>query len=167
MILSSCSGNSESSTSDKVSKAKFREKAERICEDIDSSKFAFLEAAAGDISVEDFDTSLAEAEDELDRIISKLEDINVPEEFEDVWETILDDFSAVRDILVNASTAKSDVALYTDELAQATEPADIEKLQDQLDDAQEKLSDIAEDLEMRRDAINKNAEKLKIGECEI
>ena len=168
--LSGCSNNSndsKSSKSQKEVKAQFVKKASEVCDDMDSEKFAFLYASVGDINAEDYEELLAVAEDELDRIISKFEDIEVPEEHQDYWETFLDDFAAIRNIFPQASTARDDVALASDKLMSAQDPAIIQELQDELDDAQEALLAISENMEKRSDAISENAEQLNIGKCEI
>lgn len=158
------SGKKVSSTNEN---AAFNKKVKKVCESVDTSVFDDIETAAADAmnDPEAFGVKLQAAEDELDRIISELEDIEAPDEHADEWDTFIEDFEAIRDALPEMSRALTELVQITQTVQ--NDPATATAAQARLEEIQNELEPLLEDLDQRAQEIKDISYELGIDDCAV
>ncbi|HMS24127.1 MAG TPA: hypothetical protein PKB15_00315 [Acidimicrobiia bacterium] len=177
LSLGACGSDSKKESSDSKSeerksvssssgKSDFVKDVAKVCQGIDREVFDELSNSdiAGDPDA--FQEALKNGEDELDNVISDLEDIDPPSKFSDDWDTFLDDFSAMRDAYPQLGEGMASLTrLATD--SQSTDPATAQAAQTQMIEVQADLQELVEDLSQRGEEIAAIADRLGLEDCNL
>lgn len=172
LVLAACSSSSSVTQDTKVTKREkqvFAEKVSSICSSIEVSDFPNLFDVLND-SVEEanaFVTQAQGAEDSIDDAVSRFSDVEPPAAFEEDWDALVDDFSAVRDSypkLAEAAQRYADVA--SDLSIEAGEEA-YKQADKELTEIEDDVDIISRDLDQRYKAIRVTSNKYDFEECDL
>lgn len=159
-------GGSSSSTN---SKKAFQNEVAKICKSVDNTIFDEIETATASFGSdpEGFKKIFQDGEDELDRVIGKLDNVDPPAQWEDDWDTLIDDFSAIRDALPVYVDALVDLLRITNNAKGSSDPATIAAIQAEATKTQTELQALGEDLTQRGTEIGEIIERLGISNCAL
>lgn len=163
----SSSKNSKSNTSTADSKKAFKNKVAKICGSVDTSVFDQINNASTsfDADPEAFQQAFQDGEDELDRVISALDDVDAPAEYDDDWEILIDDFSAIRDAYPKIGKALGEILKITEDASSSLDPSTISDAQKQIEDIQNEIEASNDDLSQRATEIGEIVDRLGINSC--
>lgn len=162
---SSAKSNTKSSGSN--SKSKFVDDVAAVCESVDQNVFSAFDSGNQNLlnDPQAFEAAIQAGEDELDRIISDLEDIDAPSAYSDDWDTFIEDFSALRDAYPKIADYIQELNTVSSGITGETDPAAIQDAQDRLTEIQTEYEALAEDLSQRSQEISDISERLGIKDC--
>lgn len=180
LILGACSSSNSNdasksnstvkrkSVSGSNSKLTFVAKVAAACKAVDQS--VFDDIANSDVQAigsAAFNEAIQKGEDELDKVISKFDDIDPPSQYQDDWDTFLEDFSAIRDAFPDLATAVQNLSTMTTDLTSPDDAAR-QKAEEDLSKLQSDMEALTEDLSQRTQEISDIASRLGLDKaCDI
>lgn len=161
--------DSNGASSSTNSKKAFQNQVAKVCSSVDNTVFDEIEKStvSFESDPEAFRKAFQDGEDELDRAISKLDDIDPPAQWEDDWDTLIDDFSAIRDAYPTFADALEELLRITTSAKGSTDPATLAEIQAEATKTQTEIQAIGEDLTQRGTEIGEIVKRLGISDCEF
>lgn len=162
------SSNSSSKGSSGSSNSSFTNKVKAACESVDKTVFdEITNSYTQEGGTAAFDDAIQAAEDELDKAIAKFDDIDPPAKYEEDWDTLVDDFSAIRDAYPEFADALRRISELT-ETMKSGDVAAISNAQAEMEAITEDVTALSEDLSQRSKEISQISTRLGIDDvCDL
>jgi hypothetical protein len=148
-----------------LSTGEFKTAVKKACENVDSNT---IDSRISVNNVQDITEAISKfgtIEDELDGLISRFERIDPAKEFDDEWETIIDDLSHIRDLYPEMSDTFSQIESLLVAGQKYNPNVDMQKLNDKLTQLQDEADDLLTDLTINTEEIKTISKKIDITDC--